>query len=197
MINPKDINWERLEKPNKYYKILRPDNDSPEARLEFFKKLIKLKRGVLKRYLWISDEFRYEAIVDALIESYFKNPPLNLVYEAGDFQGVLGFMSIYPNYKCNMIFKLVDIKLWGNDFRKASKEIMELMIDEFKLRRITTESPDPRIVRMAEMVGFKVEGKMPDCFMWNEKFHTNYILGKYPKVEEKQCVAEEMSNSKN
>lgn len=133
----------------------------------------------MKRPLWLSDEYRTAKGIDAIIYSYFSGFTFNVFYEAGDFQALIGFMNIQPEFKCEMTLKLIDADLWGADFVRVSKELVELFIEQFRLKRISIETADERIVRMAKMAGFEDEGKRPNDLMWEKKYYTKYLLGKY------------------
>ena len=55
--------------------------------------------------------------------------------------------------------------------------LLRLYMKELELERISAESPDPRIVRISKMVGFKVEGIRNKDFRWNNKYYDNFLLG--------------------
>jgi RimJ/RimL family protein N-acetyltransferase len=48
---------------------------------------------------------------------------------------------------------------------------------ELGLKRISAETPDPRICKIAKMCGFKVEGIRDKDFKWNDKYYDNFLLG--------------------
>jgi len=173
----RDINWEKLKSPDPIFKVFMPDQTDPQD--PFYLKLSRLQTLLKKRYLWLSDEYRTKQGIDAIIFSYFSGYTFNVFYEAGDFQALIGFMNIHPEFKCEMTLKLIDKNIWGADFVRASKKLVELYMKEFRLKRISIETADKRIVRMAEMAGFVMEGERPDDLRWDGKFYKKYLLGKY------------------
>ena len=177
----KQIDWERLKNPDPMFKLFTPTSAEPTD--PFYLKVSKLQRLLMKRPLWLSDEYRTPKGIDAIIYSYFSGFTFNVFYEAGDFQALIGFMNIQPEFKCEMTLKLIDADLWGADFVRVSKELVELFIEQFRLKRISIETADERIVRMAKMAGFDGEGKRPNDLMWEGKYYEKYILGKYGEIQ--------------
>jgi len=173
----KKIDWDKLKNPHPMFKQFIPTSEDPKD--PFYLKVSKLQRLLMKRPLWLSDEYRTAKGIDAIIYSYFSGFTFNVFYEAGDFQALIGFMNIQPEFKCEMTLKLIDADLWGADFVRVSKELVELFIEQFRLKRISIETADERIVRMAKMAGFEDEGKRPNDLMWEKKYYTKYLLGKY------------------
>ena len=129
--------------------------------------------------MWLSDEYRTPQAIEALTQSYFVAYVPTLFYEAGDFQALIGFINIHPESKCDMTLTVIDKDIWSRDFVRASKNLMDLVMKEFRLKRISTDTPDLRIVKMAKMAGFHDEGERPDDFKWDGKYYTRYILGYY------------------
>ena len=177
----KEIDWERLKNPDPMFKLFTPVSAEPTD--PFYLKVSKLQRLLMKRPLWLSDEYRTAKGIDAIIYSYFSGFTFNVFYEAGDFQALIGFMNIQPEFKCEMTLKLIDADLWGADFVRVSKELVELFIEQFRLKRISIETADERIVRMAKMAGFEDEGERPNDLMWEGKYYKKYILGKYGEIQ--------------
>ncbi|MGY5873862.1 MAG: GNAT family protein, partial [Candidatus Thorarchaeota archaeon] len=87
------------------------------------------------------------------------------------------FINPIPGFKCAMSLNLLDKKIWGKEFIRAGRKLIEMYMDEFSLKRISTQTADPKIVRMAKMVGFKEEGERPLSFMFNQKLYPTYLLG--------------------
>lgn len=174
-----DIDWGKLRNPDPMFKLFKPeDSNSPTD--PFYKKVSKLQTLLMKRPLWLSDEYRTPQAIGAIIHSYFSGFTFNVFYEAGDFQALIGFMNIQPEFKCEITLKLIDTNIWGADFVRASKELVELFIKEFRLKRVSIETADRRIVKMAGMAGFVSESDgRPYDLKWEGKFYTKYLLGKY------------------
>jgi len=51
----------------------------------------------------------------------------------------------------------------------------------YDLRRLETSSPDPRVVKLAKIVGFQVEGIQKYAFQWDGKLYSNTMLRKLSK----------------
>ena len=174
----KDIDWAKMRDFNPNFKPFLPaDYNDPQD--PFYQKVSKLQRLLMKRPLWISDEHRTEKAIEAIVSYYFSQKNFSIWYEFGDFQAIIGFMDIYPGFKCELTLKLIDKNIWGADFLRAIKDLVDLYIKELRLKRVGTETMDKKIVRMAEMAGFLYEGSRPDFYRWENKFYPKYILGKY------------------
>ena len=89
----------------------------------------------------------------------------------------MGFTGILPEHKCQVSFKLWNPKIWGADLGRESQDLANLIIDEFKLKRMSSASPDKRMVKFAKIAGFKQEGARKYAFKWHGKFHTLFLLG--------------------
>jgi len=174
----KDIDWGGLREPNEFFRVMMPENPN-DPQDPFYLKMVKFKRMLMDRYLWIPDEYRSPEGVDSIINSYFQNIPFTVLYEVGDFQGMVAFVNIMPAYKCEVTFKIWDKKLWGKSFVRAGREILDIYQKEFRLKRIGTSSADRRMVKFARMFGFKDEGELPHAFRYKNKFYTKYLLGRY------------------
>lgn len=172
MINPRDVNWERINNPSQMITIFKP---TPE-------KLDRLVERLLNDYLYMSDEERNVDTVNAYLNRYFSpfHPPINLAifYEIANFDGLIGFTSIFPEFKCEVSFKFWNPKIWGADLAREFKNLGDLIMDEFKLKRMNSASPDRRMVKFAKLAGFKQEGARKNAFKWKDKFYPLYFLGK-------------------
>ena len=172
------VKWESLLNPNNTFKPFVPqDINNPND--PFFKKVAKLQTLLRKRPLWLSDEYRTTQGINAILHSYFSGYTFNVFYEAGDYDALLGFMNIHPEFKCEMTLKLINPKIWGADFVRASKDLIELFMKEMRLKRVSIETADRRIVRMAKMAGFVDEGERPNDLRWDGRYYNKYLLGKY------------------
>jgi RimJ/RimL family protein N-acetyltransferase len=173
----KKINWDKLKNPHPMFKQFIPTSEDPTD--PFFLKVSKLQRLLMKRPLWLSDEYRTPQGIEAIIASFFSGSNFTVFYEVGEFQALIGFVNIQPEFKCELSLELIDAKIWGADLVRAGRELVELFVKEFRLKRISAGTADSRIARMAEMIGFKAEGYRPNDFMWDGKYYDKYLLGKY------------------
>lgn len=165
------IDWEKLKNPGGIFKLFYED---PEDPIVFHKKWVDLKKMLKTKYLYLSDEYREDAIIDNIISSFFPC----VFYEMGDFQGLIGFTKIFHGNKCGLMFKIWDKKLFGHNFVKECRRLVDIFFNEWDLKRMSVESPDKDMVRLSKLAGFKVEGKEPYGFKFKGKFYTNYMLGK-------------------
>ena len=173
-----NINWDKLmSRDDKYFSLFHPN----EEKMRFlFEKL-------LTKYLYVSDEDRIPEKIWSMLFHYF--PPttdfprthVSLFYEIGDFDGLVGFRDILPAYKCS-----VGLTLWngdklfkemsGRNFVREGRKLIRDVMDEFKLKRIESGTPDKSIVKLAKLFGFKQDGAMKHSFMWKGKTMTSYRL---------------------
>lgn len=175
MVNIEKIDWKKLKNPHPLFKTYKPDEEDP---IKFYKKLERLKKHLENRYLYTSDEYRSKENIHVTVMNYFAGHTFSIFYEIGDFQGLMGFTNIIPEYKCDVTIKLWDEKIWSKEFARAAKNLIDLYMKEFKLKRMSSETADEKIIKMSEMAGFKVEGQQPYGFKWKGKFYDLYLLGK-------------------
>jgi hypothetical protein len=152
---------------------------------EFIKKVTEFGNRLLKDFLYLQDEYRNDGAVQAILQGFFSGNKVNLCYEMGDFQGIVGFTGIMPEYKCGVFLKIWDKELHGKELIRELQELSDIIMDTFKLRRMTVDTPDRRMVKFAQLAGFKVEGTQKLCFRWNDKLYTNYILSKLYEPDKK------------
>jgi len=174
MIEEKDINYELLKNPDdRFFKIFKYEN-SPD----FWYKFNKLCNMMMERYLYISDEYRHMDVIKQIISGYCGGRSLNMFYELGEFQGLVGFTSLIPEYRCNLTFKIWDKSFYSKEMVRAVRKLTDFIMDTFRLVRMRTESPDPRMVKGAELLGFKYEGTEKKGFKWRGKYYDLVSLGK-------------------
>lgn len=167
------VQWDKLRNPSPLFTIFHPTEE----------KLTALVSKYMNNFLYAADEERDPARLWRHIAHYFPPngyplpPTLSLFYEIGKFDGILGFHEIHPSYKCSATIELWNPKLWGTEFARELKDLVNLVIDEFYLKRMDASSPDKRMVKMAKIAGFKTEGAQKNAFMWDGKLYTLYRLG--------------------
>jgi RimJ/RimL family protein N-acetyltransferase len=162
----KKIDWKKLEKPSPLFQVLQ--------RTEAKDKLIA--HELMNGFLNLDDRFRdYESIYKSM--NYYFYYSFSIFYEIGEFQALLGLTNIVPRHKCDIMLKIFDTDFWGKDFVRETRSLLRLYMKELELKRISAESPDPRIVRIAKMVGFKVEGIRDKDFKFNNKYYDNFFMG--------------------
>lgn len=172
-----NIDFKKLANPAPLFKIFVPNEE----------KLKKIANHLMEGPLNLSDEFRNYDIIHAMLRGYLVSPS-SLFYEIGDMQALLGFTNIIPRFKATVLFKLFDPGLWGFQFKRQGKEVFRLVSEILELKRLSSETPDPRIVRIAKMVGFTIEGMKKNDFIWNRKLYNTYILGLFSNNEQPKTM---------
>ena len=156
---------------------------SKMVELTLFKKFVPLEsklkifaKKLMEEPFYLSDKNRdYKKIWRILMHRFMKSGS-NEFYEIGDFGGLIGFMDIDEGWKCELTFKLWDKSLWGKTVVRQGKELIKEIMNKYKLQRISTSSADEKVVKMAKLVGFKVEGRFKYAFKWNNELYTLHML---------------------
>lgn len=139
-------------------------------------KIMYFAKKLMTEYLYITDPWRNYWTIHQILNRYVTNPRENVLYEIGDFDGILGFVDIVPGWKAHMTFKLWNKEKWGPDLVGQSRDFIREVMDELHLVRLDSATADPRIVRMSKMVGFQVEGTQKHEFMWDGKLYDQILL---------------------
>ena len=167
MLDYAAVNWERLARPSPLFRAFVEPTVTQMG-------TIVTKLG--SDYLYAPDELRDEPTLRALVWHYWASGA-NIIYEVGEFQGILGFMDIVPGHKASVTLKLWGRETWGRNFVRESRALLGLVMDEFRLVRLETSTPDEKVVRMATLAGFAVEGVRPKDFKWNGDYYDTTVMG--------------------
>ncbi len=138
-------------------------------------KIKALSKKLMQEPLYLSDEYRNYELIHKMLFNNFSNKN-NIFYEIGEFGGLLGFLNIVPEYKADMFLKLWDKNLWGATFARGLKKIIKYIMIKYDLKRLASDSQDPRMAKMGKIVGFKVEGRQALGFRWDGELYTLYKL---------------------
>lgn len=153
----------------------------PTPRLKYFvpteEKIVEWGEHLLFDPLHVSEESMDATTIREKIDWMLSGITLNLVYEMGDFGGMICFYEIVPGHKCGLTWQLWDTDLWGPGFVKEGRKVCAMVMDEFKLIRIGSQTADPRVVKLTKMVGFEVEGCQRKIFKQNGKLYDSTMLG--------------------
>jgi len=137
----------------------------------------------MKNELWLSDEWRTIQKCHLRLAMLF--PPssipqevrsLNLVYEIGDWAGILGFLQITPGYQAAVYFKWWDEKQFNHKIYRQIGEVVDIIFEELDLIRLYTDTAESKMLNWAKHFGFKIEGRQKYGFMWNGEPKTQYLL---------------------
>jgi hypothetical protein len=139
-------------------------------------KVESLKRHLMEDYLFLSDESRTDEGALATIAATMATPN-SMFYEIGDWAGVVGLDHVVPGHKAHVSLKFWDTTLFRPSVVRQVQGLLSDLMDYFGLRRLWSETPDPRVVKLAKMVGFKWEGDKVDDFRWGDQFFTTAMLG--------------------
>lgn len=139
-------------------------------------KIKALSKKLMEEPLYLSDEYRDYELIHKMLFNNFSNKN-NIFYEisrqnGGVFGGIVGFVNIIPEFKCDIVFKLWDSKLWGFRFKTQVKQLIKAIMEKYDLKRVSTESADDRMTRMAKLCGFRVEGRFKYAFIWEKEMYT-------------------------
>ena len=134
-------------------------------------KIKELADRLMNDHLYLSDEFRDWKLIHRGLFNNFGNEN-NIFYEIGEWGGLVGFMSIVPEFKCEIGFKLWNSELWGFRFKTQFKQLIKTIMEKYDLKRMAGESPDERMVKLAKICGFRVEGRFKNAFVWENKMYT-------------------------
>ncbi len=182
MIDLQGVDWERLRHPSAHLNVMVP---TPE-------KLVDLSDRLLNTPMYLPDEHRNEAWVDLIVASLFNGPTFNWVYEVGDWDGIFSIQDIWPGYRAETSFLLWNNKFtgggdsqvglrgklcWGADFVRELRDVIELVMSEFQIKRLGIATPEENTVRIAtKWLGFKVEGTQKYGFRFDGKMFTQNLL---------------------
>ena len=136
-------------------------------------KLMYVAKKLMEEYLYLDDPNRDYVNIHRILNYYVMNPQSNILFEIGNFDGLLGFAGIVTGYKAAFLFKLWGKEKWGPDLVRQSRELIMDCFDDLKLVRLETQTADPRIIRMGKMVGFQVEGVKKRDFLFDGKWYDN------------------------
>jgi len=133
---------------------------------------------LMKKDRYISDEMRNYDLIWQMIFQIFYGGKLNLVFELGDFQGLIGFLDIIPGWKCRVMFKIWDKDSWNKDNIRSGRKLIDRIRERLQLIRMETHTADPKMKKLGEMFGFSEEGRMIKSFKWNGEIFDLILLSK-------------------
>lgn len=134
-------------------------------------KIKDLSKKLMEEPLYLSDEHRDYELIHKMLFNGFSNKD-NVFYEIGEFGGLIGFINIIPEFKCDIVFKLWNPELWGFRFKTQFKQLIKTIMEKYDLKRMAGESSNERMARLAKICGFKTEGRFKYAFMWEREMYT-------------------------
>lgn len=139
-------------------------------------KIMILAKHLKEDYLVMPDELRNYSAIYSILAYY--NLPNHLFYEFGEYSGLVGFTDIIEGRKAEAFFKLWNKEIFNKTFVRQLNELLDMVMEELKLKRLNSVTADERIVKLAKMVGFKVEGEREDDFVFDGEYFKTYFLGR-------------------
>ena len=168
-----------LKQPGKHLHIFEPTQE----------KLESLSRKLYLNYLWLPDEYRTPKGIEATMQYLFpygvdkEIRPMNIFYEMGEFQGLLGFVNMIPEYRAELFVKIWDKAIFGPDLAREGKALVKRFMREWKLIRLGFSTPDERNGNfIARLLGLKNEGTQGKAFKFDGKFFTNHLYRRIVEV---------------
>ena len=162
--------WKLLEHPAEFFYLFR----AKEEKVKF------IAKELMEKKFNLSDEFRTYPSIYNMLGYYLNGYSYSFFYEIrkeDTMQALLGFTNVLPGFKCEVLLKWFSDDLWSRDFVRQSEKVMRLVMKEFQLKRLHTETADLRIRKMAKMAGFKDNGIKPNDFRWDGELFPTYQLG--------------------
>jgi RimJ/RimL family protein N-acetyltransferase len=130
----------------------------------------------MEKSLYLSDENRNNDVLLGLLFNHFGGFRPSIFYEIGDWQGLLGFVSIVPEWKADLFFKIWDERAWGPTISREIVETVQKTFKELNLQRLSLHTPDEYMTKFAKKHGFKEEGKLIKDFRWDGQYYDTVCL---------------------
>lgn len=168
---------DRFAAPNKTFRLIRLDQEI----------LDKWQNELLSNPLHLNDTYRNVDSVRRAIGELLAGSNLSFVFEilrGDDRCGIVIFHHIIPGFKCVMSMQIWDVSAWSKSGVRDAVSLVDLIMKEFDLRRVGAETVDPRVRRMACILGFNEEGEKVNDFLCNGELLNTYVLGRVRGVEE-------------
>jgi hypothetical protein len=152
-------------------KMLKPLILTPEKRAI-------LKSKMLLTFLWIPDDARDERGIDIFLDYLFsgKTDRESVFYEIGNFDGIVGFYDIIPEYKCVFLARLWNRVLWTHSLVREIEDLVWQFKRDYKIKRISLATPDERLGKFVKMIGMKQEGSQKFGFRFEEKLYPTFLF---------------------
>ena len=140
-------------------------------------KLKALAKHLMDNKYSMSDEYRDYDIIYSILNKYLSSQCC-IFYEIGDMDGVIGFTDIILGWKCHAIFELLNPKIWGKQLVRESQALFDLIVETGNLMKISSQTADKRVRKMAYMIGFYTEGVRKFEFSWDKIPYDIYLIGR-------------------
>jgi RimJ/RimL family protein N-acetyltransferase len=160
----------------------------PSALLTLFSPTISKLQFIANKFatgfLYIPDELRSQQKILELMAHLFPYAiepslrPFHVYYEIGNFDGLVGFTNIIPEYRCGSFLKIWNPEIWGPTLARDLTELADRFMQEYHIKRMELETADERMVKVAKICGLKQEGTKALGFRFDGRLYTSYLLRK-------------------
>jgi hypothetical protein len=133
--------------------------------------------------LHVSDEGRVPELVAGGLLRVLFHPGPHEVFEL-DGCGIWVFRDIVDGFKCQMSFFIWDKRCFGPDIVREAREVIVDIAKRHRLVKIETQTADERVVRLARMLLFEIEGYRVDSFLRGKERYGITLLGRSFQEEE-------------
>ena len=159
---------ETLLNPSELFKRLDPT----------LEKIKEIARHLMENKYSLSDEYREYDTIHTILRKYMESDRC-VFYEIGDMDGIFGFTDIIPGWKAHVVFELINPKIWGKQLVRESRNLMDLIMETGNLIKLSSQTADERVFKMAKMIGFQLEGIRQLEFSWENIPYPIHLIGRF------------------
>jgi RimJ/RimL family protein N-acetyltransferase len=141
------------------------------------RKVLDLADKLKNQWAYLSDEYRNDEMITAIILSHLAGPDERMLFEIGDWHGLFGLVNVIPGWKADLFFKIWDKSIWGPDLEREIFDAMGKACDLFNLERVSLSTPDNHTIKIAKAYGFEQEGVLRNSFKWGGVSYDTIYLG--------------------
>lgn len=164
---------------------------NPSPLLHLFCPTIEKLRFIANKFqtgfLYAPDELRSSEKIVSLMAHLFPYAiepslrPFHVYYEIGNFDGLVGFTNIIPEYRCGSFLKIWNPEIWGPTLARDLTELADRFMQEYHIKRMELETADERMAKVAKICGLRQEGTKALGFRFDGKLYTSFMLRKLRK----------------
>jgi len=129
---------------------------------------------MLYSFLWLPDEVRASHEIEVFVDYLFSGTR-SAFWEIGNFDGIVGFYDILPEYKCVFLARLWHRSAWSHSLVREIKDLALKFRADQRMRRISLATPDERLGKLARLIGFRAEGTQKNAFRFERKLYTQFL----------------------
>lgn len=141
-------------------------------------KVSDLSKKLVSKKFYLSEENRTEEFSVVMVNLYFNGYRECEFFEIGEWSGLLGFVDIIRGWKADLFFKIWDKDIWNHSLVREIDCLIESTMKEFGIKRLSLQTPDSYMVKLAKRHGFKQEGILKNSYKWDDKFYDIICLAR-------------------